>query len=60
MCLSFKLIFGFTLSQLTEFSLLLCMCELLRLMMGLLTDMLTLSISQVSGSSYNWKLLTAE
>ena len=53
LCISFKLIFGFTLSQLTEFPLLLYMCELLRLMMGLLTDMLTLSISQVSGSSYN-------
>ena len=60
MRLSFKLIFGFTLSQLTEFSSLLCMCESVRLVMGLLTDVLTLSISQVLGSSYNWKLLTAE
>ena len=46
-CSSFKLIFSFTLSRLTEFSLSLCMCEPLRLMMGLLTDMLTLSVSQV-------------
>ena len=59
-CSSFKLIFSFTLSWLTEFSLLVCMCESLRLMMGLLTDMLTLSISQVSGYCCNWKLITAE
>ena len=59
-CSSFKLIFCFTLSWLTEFSLLVCMCESLRLMMGLLTDMLALSISQVLGYSCNWKLITAE
>ena len=59
-CSSFKLTFSFTLSRLTEFSLSLCICESLRLMMGLLTDMLKLSISQISGYCCNWKLITAE